>query len=103
MEPSSTSPHLQRFLSVLQRLKKEIPDFHWFVKPLHDFMESVFMTAVNRAMQGVCRGQLNEHDWGTGERTAFTHCKDAFAHEITLANHDLSARLCTCTQESYIA
>lgn len=66
-------------------------------------MEQVYEAAGKSTKKGFSRVQLADHGWNEAERTAFTICKDALTHQITLAHRDPSQRLYIYTDASDLA
>ena len=63
-------------------------------------MERVYNQAGKRTKRAVSRVQLQPLGWGSEEDKAFQVCKDALAHQVTLAHRDKTKRLCEYTDAS---
>jgi len=103
MEPPTKGSHLQQFICALQWVKNAIPQFTELIKPLHDFMEQVYVRAGKHTRQAVARFKLSTLGWNTAQRNAFEQCKAALAKQVTLSHRDDSKRLCVYTDASDIA
>lgn len=100
MESPSNGAHLQQLLCALQWVKLGIPNFTDIVSPLHELMEEVYSRSGKRTTRAVSRLQLSDIGWSDSHESAFSDCKKALAHQVTLRHHDESLRLSVYTDAS---
>ena len=100
MQLPTTGAELQQFVCAMQWMRSAIPTFSTIIRPLSDFMETVYAKAGSRKKSAVNRLTLTTAGWSQVETDAFDSAKHALEHQVTLAHRDDTRRLCVYTDAS---
>lgn len=100
MDRPTLGGQLQQFVCAMQWLRSSTPNFQALIKPLHEFLESVYAHAGKRTKRVVAQVSLDSLGWSPFQTSAFDACKHAISDRVTLAHRDEDKRLCVYTDAS---